>query len=104
MYCENVTANPDIGRARTQAGVFSQNGKRLVTMSRITLRGITAYQSVNTALLVKSSLCEGSPATGEAYGRSDILGYLRIFREKNFKPDPRNLFYFPASRFKLLLR
>ena len=42
MYCENVSAKPDSGRARTQARVPSQNGRSLVTMSRMTPLGITA--------------------------------------------------------------
>ena len=42
MYCENVSANPDSGRAMTHNRVLSQNGSRLVTMSRIVPRGSTA--------------------------------------------------------------
>ena len=37
-----VSANPESGRASTQARVPSQNGSRLVTMSLITPFGITA--------------------------------------------------------------
>ena len=42
MYCEKVSAKPDRGRASTQTRVSSQNGSRLVTMSRMVPRGITA--------------------------------------------------------------
>src|SRR6516164_7851363 len=42
IYCENVSANPDSGRDKTQSRVFSQNGKQLVTMSRIVPFGMTA--------------------------------------------------------------
>ena len=42
MYCENVSAKPDSGRAITHSRVSSQNGSRLVTMSRIVPRGRTA--------------------------------------------------------------
>ena len=64
MYCENVSAKPDSGRASTQSRVSSQNGRKLVTMSRITPRGMTAYDSVNIARSVSSSLCEGWPPCG----------------------------------------
>ena len=42
MYCEKVSANPESGRAMTHSRVFSQNGSRLVTMSRIVPLGSTA--------------------------------------------------------------
>jgi hypothetical protein len=42
MYCENVSAKPDSGRASTHALVSCQNGRKLVTISRITPLGITA--------------------------------------------------------------
>ena len=42
MYCENVSAKPDRGRAITQVRVLSQNGSTDVTMSRITPLGMTA--------------------------------------------------------------
>ena len=42
MYCEKVSAKPDSGRDRIQARVSSQNGRGLVTMSRITPLGMTA--------------------------------------------------------------
>ncbi len=42
MYWENVSAKPDSGRAMTQTRVRSQNGSRLVTMSRMVPRGRTA--------------------------------------------------------------
>ena len=62
MYCENVSAKPDSGRAITHSRVSSQNGSRLVTMSRIVPRGSTAYASVKTARSVVSSVCAGQPA------------------------------------------
>jgi hypothetical protein len=65
MYCENVSANPDSGRASTHNLVFSQNGSWLVTMSRIVPRGSTAYDSVKTARSVVSSVCAGCPPVGE---------------------------------------
>ena len=61
MYCENVSANPDSGRAITQSRVSSQNGSWLVTMSRIVPRGSTAYASVKTARSVVSSVWAGCP-------------------------------------------
>ena len=42
MYWEKVSAKPDSGRAMTHSRVLSQNGSRLVTMSRIVPRGSTA--------------------------------------------------------------
>ena len=42
MYCEKVSAKPESGRERTQSRVPSQNGRKLVTMSRIVPFGITA--------------------------------------------------------------
>ena len=42
MYCENVSAKPERGRAMIQARVFSQKGRALVTMSRMTPFGMTA--------------------------------------------------------------
>jgi hypothetical protein len=42
MYCENVSAKPESGRAITQTRVLSQNGSGEVTMSRITPLGMTA--------------------------------------------------------------
>ena len=48
----------------TQSRVFSQNGSRLVTMSRMVPRGSTAYASVNTARLVVSSVWLGCPPVG----------------------------------------
>jgi hypothetical protein len=42
MYWANVSAKPLMGRERIQARVFSQCGKTLVTMSLITVFGITA--------------------------------------------------------------
>ncbi len=65
MYCENVSANPDSGRAITHSRVSSQNGRRLVTISRIVPRGRTAYASVKTARSVVRSVCAGSPPFGE---------------------------------------
>lgn len=64
MYCENVSANPDSGRAITHSRVLSQNGRLLVTMSRMVPRGSTAYASVNTARSVVSWLCGGCPPVG----------------------------------------
>ena len=42
MYCEKVSAKPLSGRDSTHRRVFSQNGRKLVTMSRIVPFGITA--------------------------------------------------------------
>ena len=64
MYCENVSANPDSGRAMTQSRVCSQKGSALVTMSRMVPRGSTAYASVKTARSVVSSVCPGRPPVG----------------------------------------
>ena len=64
MYCENVSANPDNGRAITQSRVPSQNGRLLVTMSVIVPRGSTAYASVNRARSVVSCVCGGRPPRG----------------------------------------
>ena len=64
MYCENVSANPDSGRAMIHSRVFSQNGSALVTMSRMVPRGSTAYASVKTARSVVSSVCPGRPPVG----------------------------------------
>jgi hypothetical protein len=36
MYCEKVSAKPVSGRAMTHMRILSQNGRWLVTMSRIT--------------------------------------------------------------------
>ena len=69
MYCENVSANPDSGRAITHRRVFSQNGRLLVTMSRIVPRGRTAYASVKTARSVVSSVWAGMTA-----GRGVVAG------------------------------
>ena len=41
-YWEKVSAKPLSGRASTHSRVSSQNGSRLVTMSRSVPRGITA--------------------------------------------------------------
>ncbi len=59
MYWENVSAKPDSGRAITHSRVSVQNGRLLVTMSRITPRGRTAYASVNMARSVSRSVCGG---------------------------------------------
>ena len=64
MYCEKVSANPDSGRAITHSRVSSQKGRLLVTMSRITPRGMTAYASVNMARSVSRSVCGGWPPCG----------------------------------------
>jgi hypothetical protein len=64
MYCENVSANPDSGRAITHSRVESQNGRLLVTMSVIVPRGSTAYASVKVARSVVSWVCGGSPPAG----------------------------------------
>ena len=64
MYCENVSAKPDSGRAITHRRVSSQNGRWLVTMSRIVPRGRTAYASVKTARSVVSSVWAGRPPVG----------------------------------------
>ena len=64
MYCENVSAKPDNGRAITHSRVPSQNGSWLVTMSRIVPRGRTAYASVKTARSVVSSVWPGRPPVG----------------------------------------
>ncbi len=42
MYCENVSAKPDSGRAMIQARDFSQFGSRLATMSLIVPLGMMA--------------------------------------------------------------
>ena len=63
-YQENVSAKPDSGRAITHNRVSSQNGSRLVTMSRIVPRGSTAYASVKTARSVVRSVCAGRPPVG----------------------------------------
>ena len=63
-YQAKVSANPDSGRAITHSRVSSQNGSRLVTMSRIVPRGSTAYASVKTARSVVSSVCAGRPPVG----------------------------------------
>ena len=42
MYWEKVSAKPDSGRASTQSRVPSQCGRKLVTMSELVPRGITA--------------------------------------------------------------
>ena len=41
MYWLNVSAKPDSGRASTQSRVFSQNGRKLTTMSVSDPRGST---------------------------------------------------------------
>ena len=41
IYCEKVSAKPDSGLAMIQARLFSQKGRKLATMSRITPFGIT---------------------------------------------------------------
>ena len=64
MYCEKVSANPDSGRAITHSRVPSQNGRLLVTMSRMVPRGSTAYASVKTARSVVSSVWGGWPPVG----------------------------------------
>ena len=64
MYWANVSAKPDSGRAITHSRVASQNGRRLVTMSRMVPRGRTAYASVNTARSVVSSVWPGRPPVG----------------------------------------
>ena len=61
---ENVVANPATGRDSTHARVPCQCGKRLVTMSRSTPRGMIVYASVITARSVNSACCGGRPATG----------------------------------------
>ena len=61
---ENVVANPATGRDSTHARVPCQCGKRLVTMSRSTPRGMIVYASVMTARSVSSACCGGRPATG----------------------------------------
>ncbi len=42
MYCENVSANPDSGRASTHSRVWVKCGSLLVTMSRMVPLGSTA--------------------------------------------------------------
>ena len=42
MYWEKVSAKPVNGRASTQSRVSFQNGRKLVTMSELVPRGITA--------------------------------------------------------------
>ena len=64
MSCENVVANPAIGRARIHERVPVKPGRLLVTMSRSTPLGITVYASVTIARSVSSSVCAGSPPGG----------------------------------------
>ena len=66
-YHENVSANPDSGRAITHSRVSSQCGSRLAVMSLSVPRGMTAYASVKTARPdwpVVRSVCDGSPPFG----------------------------------------
>ena len=92
MYWENVSAKPDSGRAITHSRVSVQNGRLLVTMSRITPRGqdgvrlgehgavgeqiglrrVAAVRRVVAAVV--GNLLFGSDGLGVAVARSDRCG------------------------------